>query len=104
LLHLKSKLQCFFVQRLAEGHSRFDDFIPHRYVASSHSGSFSHHNLWWFGIPNSRISQQLAAMLNISDSCITLPINANIGSGPLTSVVEFEVDDGLCSDVELGRN
>ena len=47
--------------------------------------------------PNSRISQQLAAMLNIFDSRITLPINANMGSGPLTSVVEFEVDDGLCS-------
>ncbi|KAF8223597.1 hypothetical protein L208DRAFT_535603 [Tricholoma matsutake] len=27
-----------------------------------------------------------------------------MGSGPLTSLVDLEVDDGLCSDVVLGRN
>ncbi|KAF8226029.1 hypothetical protein L208DRAFT_1407769 [Tricholoma matsutake] len=54
--------------------------------------------------PNSRISRQLAARLKVSHSRITLPINANMGSGPLTSLVDLEVDDGLCSDVVLGRN
>jgi hypothetical protein len=54
--------------------------------------------------PNSRISEQLAAMLRVSHSRTMLPISANMGSGSLTSLVEFEVDDQLHSDVVLGKN
>ena len=54
--------------------------------------------------PISRLSGQLAATLKVSHSRTELPINANMGSGSLTSLVEFEVDDRLCSDVVLGRN
>ena len=52
----------------------------------------------------SRISRQLAAGLKVSDDHITLPINANMGSGPLILVVELKVDSGLSSDVVLGRD
>ena len=52
LFHLKSKFAVGSGSEMEEevslGHSWSDNFIPHRYVMSSHSGSFSHRNLWWF--------------------------------------------------------
>ena len=61
-------------------------------VPTAFDGSFS----------SSRISQTLATALNMVGENVSLPINADMGSGSFTCVVNLEVDNELHSDVVLG--
>ena len=63
-------------------------------VSTVFDGSFS----------GSRISQTLATALNVVGENVSLPINADMGSGSFTCVVNLEVDNELRSDVVLGRD
>jgi hypothetical protein len=56
--------------------------------------------------PTCRISRRFACLLMIPESTkhVSLPVNADMGSGYLTSVVDLKVDDQLTSELVLGKD
>jgi hypothetical protein len=55
--------------------------------------------------PTCRISWCFACLLKIPESMeyVSLPVNADTGSGKLTSVVDLYVDEQLTSELVLGK-
>ena len=56
--------------------------------------------------PTCRISRHFACLLKIPGSMeyVLLPVNADMGSGKFTSVVDLYVDEKLTSELVLGKD
>jgi len=54
--------------------------------------------------PTSSISQSLANLLDIHQSPILLPVNADMSFGSLTCLLELEIEDDLSFSLHLGQN
>jgi hypothetical protein len=54
--------------------------------------------------PTSSISRSLANSLDIHQSPVSLPVNADMGFGSLTYLLELEIEDDLSFSLHLGQN